>query len=282
MNTENLNENWVQQTASMLLTSEPGKPFDGWTEYVPWYWLVTESEKIIKNGVESIFKEKVTQAESQKVRQIFQVLAQIGTEPMNTTTIKIRSGLSWDSVNRTLKILRRKNIVNIEQHIDKKNNEKLYTLNKNKSIEYQKNLIFWKCLVQTIKSYKKSKNETIYEVKISRRIPEKFLDRTINVPPHMSKEMKINVRKIRIGELPVSSGKYLINRFQSGMICYDCFDKGDVIILKSTKDGTFLCSKCGKENSLPEEMPISDGGVSKWRKYQMKKEFETINKKPKP
>ena len=289
MSAENLNNNWkgllrsveegVQLTSSALLKSTPDKFFE-WTDEMPWGWLMDKTKEVMNNGIKSVFKERVTQAESQKVRQIFQILTQISeSEPLNTTTIKKRSELSWDSVNRTLKILRQKKIVRVKQHSDRKNNEKFYILNNNKAMEYQKNLILWKSLDNLIKSYKRMDSDTIQHFKIDKRFPEGFNDWIISVTPNISKRIETTLGKMRIGKLPYTIARRLMIDYISGMFCYDCFEKGDVIRLEPTKDNTFLCTNCGKEYPPHDEIPISDARISEWRKYHTEKEIKKILKK---
>ena len=278
LSTENPYENWVQETVSMLLSSESGKPFNGWIEHAPWYWLATETEKVIRKGKESVFNKKITQSKSQKVRQIFQVLSQINEQvPINTTSIKNRSGLSWDAVNRTLHLLRKEKVVIVSQHEDRKNNEKFYILDKNRAINYQKNLIFWKGLKDSIKWVRKENSKLNQQIKIDKRFPEDFLDWPINLTPDAVRYLKTTKNKTRIGDLPVSQGRRLMINYLAGLYCYDCFENGDISKVKIIGEIS-CCQLCGKEIDYEDEnvrKPISYKGWELTKKmYKIENQYK--------
>src|SRR5438445_13013549 len=88
----------------------------------------------------------ISQVESQKIKSIEDILIVIDENgPLDTSSIKSKSKLSWDSVNRTLKLFREKNIVTVK-NLRNEYNRKLYSLNRDRAIVYLRFLYFWKGL----------------------------------------------------------------------------------------------------------------------------------------
>ena len=210
--------------------------------------------------------EKITQAESQKVKQISMVLAIIDEfGPINTTNIKEKSGLSWDSVTRTLKLLQKKKIVKLTRTKQNKNNEKIYSLRRERAIVYHQNLLFHKFPIIGQKQLHKIPNFIQRWQMIRKLLPQGWENWNIKTK-HGEKIMK---------ELHYI--KLLMFNYVTGLYCYDCFEEGYVEKLKHTTDGSAFCIRKGHEFS-EEEYQIRKVGT-KWRKFQVDKEIHKIKKK---
>lgn len=284
MSVENLNKIWKQVLRSTerdkelmsLLFPLPDQndPLHIEQNIMQYRWLKDEAEKISDKGIEYLSQKKITQGESQKVKQIISVMSTIlYYGPIKTTDIKSKTQLSWGSVIRTLKLLREKRIVRV-RCLKSKNNQKLYTLNKEKAREYRRNLLMWK-YQDDDKSYEKIQEYEKQWMDLSMRLPKGFEDFEINSPPTLMKMLNKKSTKIRIGDLPFPMNRRLMTIYQAGQICHVCFENGDLVEMKRISEDMNYCQKCG-ELPFTDEICIKRGRKKERRRYDVDKD---INRK---
>ena len=243
---------------------------------VEWKVPISQLQEAGRSNYRDFLMEKVSQAESQKVKQISQILKIIDYYgPINTTDIKKRSKLSWDSVIRTLNLFRRKKIVKVVQCRNKKNNEKIYSLVKNRAIMYYSHLFIWRNSKPLLRQLTKSKNSEKAWRKIEKRLPIGWRDWEINLPPKSVK--RFNKNKLSIIHF-FEWKKFMIN-YYGGMYCRDCFENGAIIRLKNLPDGTSFCVNCKKESYYEDEFPITKGRKKGRMRFPVDKEIDSILRK---
>jgi len=255
-----------------LSAENPFNPSNKLTWKIP----ISELQEAGRTNYRDFLMEKVTQAESQKVKQISQILKIIDHYcPINTSDIKKRTRLSWDSVNRTLNLFKRKKIVKVMQHKNKKNNEKIYSLVKNRAIMYYTHLLMWKNQKQIFMQLKKSESFENAWRKIEKRLPKGWRDWEIDLPPKSVK--RFNKNKLSIVHF-FKWKKLMINYF-AGIYCRDCFENGIIIGLKNLPDGTSFCVNCKKESYYEDEFPITKGRKKGRMRFPVDKEIDSILRK---
>ncbi len=274
MSAENPNKIWDQilsakidsELSLLFPLANPHDPLHIETNILETRWFMDKVKKANENGMEYLFEDKITQGESQKVEQILLVISVIkDNESIKTTDIQIKSQLSSDSVNRTLKLLNAKKIVRLE-HLKSKNNTKMYTLDKEKARNYRRNLLMWKYRMDDKSCEKILEYENLWAY-ISKRLPKGFNDLEINSPPALVKLLNSKSSKIRIRDLPFPMGRILIKLYLSEQICHSCFDKGDLMETIRVEENKSSCQKCGEIQYHNEELQIRRGRNSKRIKY---------------
>ncbi len=230
----------------------------------PWQISRKEIQKI--NRKKRVLGEKVSQAESQKVKQISIILATIDKfGPINTSEIRELSGLSWNCVIRTLKLLCKKKTVKQKQTKHKVNNEKIYSLHRENAIIYHENLLFHK--MQTFEKMPKKKVKNFLE-------KWKFVKERL---PKGWEEWQVDTKmgKKRISEL--HEMKLLMFNFIIGMYCKDCFKEGVVKKWKQ-KNGISFCSNCYREDTYEDHFFRKKSNTN-YRKWEVDKDISKIEEK---
>ena len=243
---------------------------------VEWKIPVSQLQEAGRSNYRDFLMEKVSQAESQKVKEISQVLKVIDQfGPINTKIIRKRSKLSWDSVNRTLDLFRRKKIVKVVQPRTKKNNEKIYSLVKNRAIMYYSHLLMWKNrkpFLRQLAQWRKSENTWR---KIEKRLPRGWRDWEINLP---SKSVK-HFNKNKLSIIHFFEWKKLMINYYAGIYCRDCFGNGVIIQLKNLPDGISFCANCKRESYYEDEFPITKGRKKGRMRFPVDKDIDSILRK---
>jgi len=193
--------------------------------------------------------------------------------PLNTSQIKVKAGLSCTSVNRTLKLFREKKLVKVKIKA-RQNNEKIYYLNKDRTV-------FFIYLMQRKKfpffNKEMQKNNMIWE-REEKRFPQGFEDWEINVPEEAQKEFKIKSARVKINDLPFRLAQDLMNNFVAGFYCSDCFVLGNMSPLKWIDEDNLMCPLCGNEVPNFNELPIKDKSLKK-RIWDVDQEIYKIMKR---
>ena len=241
-----------------------GNTFKKLIDSPPWQVPYQETQEIFRK--ERLSFNKITQSESQKVKQISMILAIIDKfGPINTSQIQKKSGLSWDSVTRTLRLLHKKKIVKLKQPKQNKNNEKIYSLVRNRAIKYHTNLLFWKDWQIEKKRLQKTPNFLQLWHKIKKRLPDGW--ENFSLKTKQGEKMMKELHEMKL----------LMFNYLTGVYCYDCFENGFVAKKKYTTDGLSICTGCGKE-TFEDEYQIKNVGTN-WRKWQVDKKIFKIKKK---
>jgi len=229
-------------------------------------WKVSRKE-VQKIGRKRKFlgKVKVSQAESQKVKQISIILSTIDKfGSVNTSKIKETSGLSWDSVIRTLKLLCDKKILKMVQPKKKVNNEKIYSLHRENAVMYHENLFFHKMRVS--EKTKGSKGRAL----------KKWQDFKKHLPIKWYEEF-LRIKKSGKENISFHQMKVLVFNYFTGVYCNNCFEKG-IIEKAKYKEGIPYCSNC-LEEIIFEDNYLRKKGNTKDRKWKVDKEIFKIEKK---
>lgn len=202
-----------------------------------------EYSRALKSGKDfgGIQGRKVTQGEShqlQTIQKILLVLEEFGE--LNTSSIKLKTGLYWNSIAWAKKRLLEKKIIKERKALHGKNNEKFYSMNRNRAIIYINHIFFWK------KSYPRFivLGEKIKQIrKIEKRYPLGFEDHIINVPLLEQKEYRINESKLKMSDLPYQLVKKIMDGYIAEKYCYDCFEDHNISETCRIKDDRY-CPLC--------------------------------------
>ena len=237
-----------------------------------WKLTIKDIQEVLRHDRSNILK-KIPQKESQKAKHIIRLMSVLEKHgPQNTTQIKNKSGLSWNSVIRTLKLLESKKIIHKIQKEDKKNNEKIHHLDKKAATRYYVSLLMWKR--RDDKIFKKTKLLITREMRNQIRsiIPEnelEFIDKTElhKFTFHKNTEKKLfDAVFMKIA---------LLYYFVKGFYCRKCFLEKHVVEVIRVEDLITTCPRCGNEDSYNEEISIKPNTKIKYRKnmvdYKVKK-----------
>lgn len=243
MNGENPREDWVNETSSFLLAGNL-RSFDSWVDYAPGHYIEELIEKVIKKGIHAVC-EPVSQAESNAAAYIIRVLTIIEKYgPINVTSIVKKSGLSNNSVNRSLNLLIKKNIIHFKQRKYKLNNEKLFAADKSLSMSYKKNLLLWKGIPDSVLFSKYIRNSTISQMALVKYFTHEKLALKINLTKKMKEKIHTNKNMILIRNLPRKYMLKILKEYVNGVYCFDCFNHGNLVKWMYTKEGS-ICPSCG-------------------------------------
>lgn len=240
---------WIDTTCHIILESNL-RDFDGWLDFI----FIQESdpfiEKAMNYGISAVCK-KVNQNESQKAAFIICVLTVIKRYgPINVSQIIRRTRLSNNSVNRTLKTLLKKHIIKYTQKRHRKNNEKIFSVNKKLERRYVKNLLLWKGLPDAIRFEKQLKNDLKNDIIRIKNTPEGISD--VIIQTYEGKKLP-RISGIPIGELNRPVAKKIIMDYLEGEFCYNCFWEGH-LRKWVYHNGESFCPKCFQpkpEDNLP-------------------------------
>jgi len=231
---------------------------------------ILEQKSYIKAGLrqmDSLLGEKdfsiddfktVSQGESQKISYIDRVLLTLDRyEYLNTTEIINKSGLSNDSVVRTLKLLREKKIVWVKTKNNRQNNEKIYSLRRFRAMCYMSNLLWWK-------NARKSESILKFEKKIDSET-EKLLPRNFD-----ARKVFFNNRMVAIKDLPTKYKRGIRQAYSRGFYCERCFNSGYVYLLVRISEYPNVCPRCGAETPFEEEIRMTARQYKRHRNLKRK------------
>lgn len=222
-----------------------------------------------------------TQKEKQlrhSIKKIIIVLLQF--DELNTSQIKSKTGLYANSVNRVLKLFIEKDLVHLRTHEDRRNNEKLYTLKRDRAIFYYRNLIMYKIPIKNIVkgAYRRKKEEEARgELDEYRYYPYWYF----HFFKDTQRKLKLNNQLLKVTDVPIDLREKILIQRGNGNYCLDCMENtGTITELRRIDDKIVVCSQCGKESQLIEELPKKQ--TTKSRVWEVDKEIhKTINKQKK-
>jgi len=191
---------------------------------------------------------RVTQRESQLTNSVKKVLQTIDrNKKLNTSQIKQKTKLWPNSVNRVLKLLNEKQVVKIHRRKDNLNNEKIYSLQRNKAIIYLNKLIL----------HKSRGKKWIKEFKISNKKFKKF-ERLLSLTDFKDQTFTMGNRNITFNEdIPYLLAHNIIFKTLNGFYCETCLEKKIISELKNKSNNIMYCEICGSEtyDIGPEKTP---------------------------
>jgi len=195
-----------------------------------------------------IISNKISREESQRRNTLLKVMKFLDKKELaNTTSIHNDAKISWTSLGKSLKFLSKKQIVSMSQHHDKQNNEKIYSLNKNRAVIYGDHLINYK---KNLSNWKKHKVITKEHYKRLKKFPEQFLDWWVYYTLKTAKKKRIRYRPVRnffskkdnkteiegayiqIKNLSYKEIDIIFRDFYNNHYCTTCYDKSQKILLR--------------------------------------------------
>lgn len=239
----------------------------------------------IRNGkkYQDIFKFKVTHSESCLVKSISKIMNVLDKNgKLNTSQIKIKSKLSWNSVINSLKILRKKRIIKLKTIQDKKNNEKIYSLDRNRAVCYHEHLSRWKNRDYFEDLNRKMHNPIKADIKIEKTLPSDWWNTELTFNNENQKRFLVKEKSI-IEDLSIHKARRLRDEYLGGDLCYDCFENGNYSKVKSIlKDDIVYCMTCGKERESVNLSVLNNEEIvsqESRRRYETMKQEEKILKR---
>lgn len=248
--------------------------------YREYYWIYSfyRSREAHESDEDftDLYLNNPTQGESQKVPHIEKVLNVIDNYgPINTTDITIKSKLSSGSINRTLKLLRNKNLVTLNQINDKQNNAKFYTLNNNRAIVYHEQLISWKKQKEEKQFWIKFRKNRKFDNELDKILSKEWYDIELKLTSKQKKYFDASTKNILVGNVPLPRAHEIRLKYVNGYYCHDCFENGLLSEFKRTKDETDYCKHCGVEKPI-EDQPRLD--KRKMKELSRKDNFDADRK----
>lgn len=235
-----------------------------------------------KNKYQDIFNFKVTHSESRLAKSISKIMDLLDKNgKLNTSQIKRESKLSWDSVIKSLKILYKKKTVKIITIRDRKNNEKIYSLDRNRAICYHEHIFQWKNKNYYQYLNKKMTYPLERDIKIEKQLPEKWWQTEITFSKEDQKQFHVKENKIMLEMLPVVIARGIRDEYVEGDLCFDCFENGNISRVKIIYEGDgemAVCPKCGSEKERVERS-ILNNKIIKARESRRKYETKILEKK---
>jgi len=190
-------------------------------------------------------------------------------EKLNTTKIIEMTELSPKSVCNTLKLFLEKNIVTLHTFKDRKNNEKIYSLNRINATLYIHHF-HWNRFPKTIRNAQLQSEKISLELRGKKyayatlEFPEKFVTQEIR-----NKKIKIPQKYVsvigRLGEytplvnLPIDVFEVIVMNFHMGKYCKLCWENDELIELKICDDIRY-CNIHGLNeiNQYSDESPLKN------------------------
>jgi predicted transcriptional regulator len=251
-----------------------------------------------------IIGKSITQSESQRVRIIEKVLFALDVHgSLKTTDLKDITGLSWNGIIHTLRLLKQKNIIKC-RCFPRKNNTKIYSIKRDRSIAYSLHLYrskyseSWKRISSRYKKQSKDASTDVLKRQFIDTYFPYFIDHIIKdlkavkardshllktFPKDLlDKDLHIQVdgtrKRIEIGNLPYYEARKIMNNWFLGRYCLGCLEKGLIYPVILNGDERW-CTNCGKN-----DQPLSLIGSQKdprlgSRRFEVAKEEKFFRKK---
>ena len=194
-----------------------------------------------------IISNNISRKESQMKNTFLKVMKFLYKKELaNTTSIHNDAEINWSSLKKSMGILLEKQIVSMNQHHDKQNNEKLFSLNKNRAIVYGDHLVNYK---MNLSNWKKHKGRTREHYKRLKKSPENFLDWRVYFTPETAKKKRIKYQSVRdlfskknnktknegvyiqIKNLSYKEIDIIFRDFYNNHYCATCYDKSQKILI---------------------------------------------------
>lgn len=236
----------------------------------------------------SIFESKITHQESRLAKSISKVLYVLDqNNKLNTSQIKLETELCWDSVIKSLQILVKKKIVIISTFKNKKNNEKKYSIIKDKAICYHEHLSQWKHRHTYKKQMKQMIGITKIDIKYEKILPENWLKTEIILSKKDQLRFHITKKYAKIEEFPVVQARELGDQYIANELCFECFEKKKISIVKiipydeglQNENWLSICTNCGNEIKYDPNVRLDQKTINSrasMQKYNIVKQFKKI------
>ena len=171
-----------------------------------------------------LLNQKVSQQESQMKWSLYKVLSVLDyCGPLNTTKIHEYAYLNTISTKRSLDLLHDKKIVNLKQHHDRKNNEKIFSIKRNRAIIYLNQIINHKKIK---KEFKILQNEIEGFDKLITKFPKNIWNLWIFFSPKMKKKLELKRDDYLLRGLSQNKIIKVLQLYRDGYFCKDCVDSG--------------------------------------------------------
>lgn len=229
-----------------------------------------------------ILEDKVTQSESRMRYSVYKVLSTLDLcGKINTSKIQEVSGLNWTSITKTTDLLRQKRIIELEQHHDKQNNEKMYSIKRNRAVIYLDHIFHHR---MQLKEWKKSAKYNKKYGKLMEDFPKNFLSWWIFFGPRMQKKLRIETKNCFIKALPLDKIIMIYSYYRDGNYCNYCQDsyskklivqKLQFFVLSDMirKKDFVVCEICDREQQYDDSPPGFKGRIG--TKFKLPKMDET-------
>jgi len=161
------------------------------------FWSKKDLEKAWKSreNYADILSIKPSRSESQMKLSLLKVMKYLyKNKAVNETSIHKGAPINWPSLVRSLRFLLTKQIVSVKQHHDKQNNEKIYSLNKNRAVVYGDHLTNYK---MNLFNWKKQRVIIKENYKRLEKFPDDFLDWWMYFTPETTKKKRIQYRLVK-------------------------------------------------------------------------------------
>ncbi len=235
-----------------------------------------------KNKYQDIFNFKVTHSESRLAKSISKIMDQLDKNGrLNTSQIKSKSNLSWNTVVNSLKILRKKKTVKIKTIKDRKNNEKIYSLDRNRAICYHEHLSQWKNRNYYNYLDRKVKSPLRRDIKIEKQLPDDWWQTEITLSKEDQKRFHVKEKKIILEMLPAVKAKRIRDEYVEGDLCFNCFENGIISKVRISYEDfgvIAICTNCGSERGHIEKF-ILDNKTIESRKNRAEYETKKVERK---
>ncbi len=232
-----------------------------------------------------IFESKITHQESRLAKSISKIMHVLDQHTsLNTTEIKMKTKLSWDSVTKSLEILKNKKIVQILTHDDRKNNEKKYQLIRDEAVCYHEYLSEWKFRHMTKNQWKQMFGITKIDTNFKKLLSNDWYKIELILSKDDQEQFHTTKKRVKIEELSVIQVRELGDQYLSNELCFECFEKNKIAsvrIVQSDSGWQSVCNICGNEIEY-DPNTILDYKTTlsreKMRKYKIDKQFKNIEK----
>ncbi len=265
-----------------MKTENPNKIDDFPTWQIP--YLENLRVKKIKK-YHFILNSKITHQESRLVKSISKILNILDQyENLNTTEIKIKTKLSWDSVTKSLEILKNKKIVQILTHDDRKNNEKKYQLIRDKAVCYHEHLSEWKFRDIIKNQWKQMFGITKIDINFKKLLSNDWYKIELILSKDDQERFHTTKKRVKIEELPIIQVRELGDQYLANGLCFECFEKNKIAsvrIVQSDSGWQSVCNICGNEIEYDPNIILDYSTTlsrEKMRKYKIDKQFKNIEK----
>ena len=203
------------------------------------------------------------QPESQKAFSSLKIITTLDWyEGLNTSQIKQKSKLSWKSVCGTLKLLRKRGLVDIQTKKDNKNNEKIYHLRRFRALSYLLYLIRWKFFKNQKDIEKILKNQD----KRVTNFPKELENITLEVNSYSWSKIENKKKsryKLQLSKMNKVLARSIKSLYLEQIICKLCFKKGMICMLEQTNNVELCCKKCGAIEKFNEKVFYSGTDLKK-------------------
>lgn len=222
--------------------------------------------------ISDLVQPTITQRQSQMKYSILKILTTLDDyDSMNTSQIHKWVKINWTSLKRSTNLLCEKKVLTMKQHQFKKNNEKIYYLNRIRAIIFLDRLFNHR---KTAASFKKYQKYTKSFERFTNTFPKDIWNLWVFFSPKMQNKLKIQREHCLLRGLREDQIKKVLMYYKNGDYCLNCQDKNskkvgirnwESIYLSNlivTKEGTAVCEVCNSEQSY-QDIPLKPKNLKK-------------------